>query len=266
MRKYKTKRRFKKRKKRSLLKNRIFWDFVLVFIFALSFFYFLFFSETFRIEEIKISGSELVLEREIQALLDRELKNPFFHFFYRDTFFLVSSQKIEEKILKEHPEIEKVDLKKKFPKNLIVEIKERIPKGIFCFSTDSCLLIDNQGIIFKAAEKTKKENMPIIFGPAMTQYERAPGEEIITQEKINQILEIENEFQKLEIEPEKFILKDNERLDIKTIEGWEIYFDLREDINLALTKLKLLLEKEISAEKRKNLEYIDLRFSKVYYK
>ncbi|MDI6883019.1 MAG: FtsQ-type POTRA domain-containing protein [Patescibacteria group bacterium] len=266
MRKYKTKRKFKKRKRRSVFKRRFFGDFILFFIFALFLFYFLFLSEVLKIREIEIFSAQSISQKEIRAFLEKELKTPFLYFFSKDTFFLVSSQKIEEKILKEHPEIEKVNLKKNFPKDLIVEIKERIPKGIFCFSTDNCFLIDNQGIIFKAVEKIRPENLPIIFGPVTTQYERVLGEEVIYQEKINQILEIENEFQKLEIEPEKFILKDNERLDIKITEGWEIYFDLREDINLALTKLKLLLEKEISLEKRKNLEYIDLRFSKVFYK
>jgi len=61
-------------------------------------------------------------------------------------------------------------------------------------------------------------------------------------------------------------LKEDKRLDIKTAEGWEIYFDLSSDVNFALTKLGLLLEKEIPLEKRGDLSYIDLRFSKVYYK
>ena len=92
------------------------------------------------------------------------------------------------------------------------------------------------------------------------------GENVISKDTLDKILKInENLEKKLEINPEKFILKDN-RLDVKTTEGWEIYFDLLGDINLALTKLHLLLEKEISPEARKDLQYIDLRFTKVYYK
>jgi len=51
-----------------------------------------------------------------------------------------------------------------------------------------------------------------------------------------------------------------ERLNAKTSEGWEIYFNLEGDINWQLTKLGAVLEKEIPPEKRENLEYIDLRF------
>jgi len=72
--------------------------------------------------------------------------------------------------------------------------------------------------------------------------------------------------QKLELGIEKFILLGQKRLDVKTTEGWEIYFDLAGDINLSLTKLSLLFDEEISQEARESLQYIDLRFSKVYYK
>ena len=59
------------------------------------------------------------------------------------------------------------------------------------------------------------------------------------------------------------------RLDIKTGEGWQIYFntDTDSDITSQLTKLDLLLQKEISAESRQSLQYIDLRFKdRAYYK
>ncbi len=84
---------------------------------------------------------------------------------------------------------------------------------------------------------------------------------------MSQILKIKNVLEKeMGINTEKFTLKNPERLNVKTTEGWEIYFDLSGDIDLALTKLHLLLEKEISPEARKDLQYIDLRFTKVYYK
>jgi len=57
-----------------------------------------------------------------------------------------------------------------------------------------------------------------------------------------------------------------ERLNIKTSENWQIYFNLESDINLQITKLNLPLKEEISPEKRENLEYIDVRFSRAYYK
>jgi hypothetical protein len=59
------------------------------------------------------------------------------------------------------------------------------------------------------------------------------------------------------------------RLDIKTNENWQIYFDLNSmsDTDLKIAKLNLLLNGEITPEIRKNLQYIDLRFKdRAYYK
>ena len=88
-----------------------------------------------------------------------------------------------------------------------------------------------------------------------------------SKEIISEILKIQKQLQdKFKINTEEFILSDNQRLDVKTSENWEVYFDLSTDISLSLVQLNLLLEKEISLEQRKNLKYIDLRFSRAYYK
>jgi hypothetical protein len=52
----------------------------------------------------------------------------------------------------------------------------------------------------------------------------------------------------------------NERLNIKTFEGWLIYFNPKEDLDWQTQKLDLVLEKQIPLEKREELEYIELRF------
>ncbi|MFC1629892.1 hypothetical protein ACFL11_01590, partial [Patescibacteria group bacterium] len=93
------------------------------------------------------------------------------------------------------------------------------------------------------------------------------GEEVIEEEKINKILEINKGFRSnLKIQLEQAIIINQERLNVKTLEGWEAYFDLKGDINWQLTELKLLIEEKIPPDKRGDLEYIDLRFTKIYYK
>lgn len=258
-------RRFKKRK--SVLKSRLFWNFILIFILAISVFYFSFLSEIFKIKEIKISAPENIPQNEIQALLEKELKTPFFYFFHKNTFLLVSSERIEKGIQERYPEIKQANLKKKFPRTLILEIKTRVAAGIWCFNESNCFLIDKDGTMFRGP--TSKQDLggdlAVIFSE--NKGVKNLGEQVISREKINRLLEIDNKLEKdLEIAVEKFTLIGENRLDVKTVKGWEIYFDLSSDINLDLTKLQLLLEKEISPEARENLRYIDLRFSKVYYK
>ncbi|MCD6528504.1 FtsQ-type POTRA domain-containing protein, partial [bacterium] len=207
---------------------------------------------------------------ELKNLLEKELEKDFLYFFKRNTFFLINPKKIEQKILKEYPEIKKANLKKKLPRTLILEIQLRKAAGVWCFSEDNCFLIDEKGIIYGehfpvTLKKREKEDLITIF--KITKEIKKPGENVISPEKMSQLLKIQNKLKNnLQIEIEKFTLKKSERLDVKTTEGWQVYFDLSGDINLALVKLNLILEKEIPPEERKNLQYIDLRFSKVYYK
>ena len=254
MKRYKPKRRFKKKK--SIFKNRIFRNFILISVLICLSYYFLFFSEIFKIKEIKISASEIVLKKEIGNFLRKELGN---------NFFLVNSQNLENEILNRYPKLKKANLEKEFPASLILIIEKRKPVGILCFKEESnCFLIDKQGVIFESSTSKYSEDLVVIFLEKET---KNLGEEVISQENLNQILKIQRNLEKnLQIDIEKFILKEDKRLDVKIEEGWEIYFDLSNNIDFVLTKLRLLLEKEIPPVKRENLEYIDLRFSKVYYK
>ena len=70
--------------------------------------------------------------------------------------------------------------------------------------------------------------------------------------------------QDLEIQIELAEIVSDRRLNIKTSEGWEIYFNLQEDIDWQLTELALILKEKISPEKRGEIKYIDLRFEKVF--
>ncbi len=71
----------------------------------------------------------------------------------------------------------------------------------------------------------------------------------------------------MKLKIEEFNISSPTRLDVKTIEGWWVYFSTAFDIDLQITKLNLLLEKEISQEDRGVLKYIDLRFKdRAYYK
>ncbi len=252
------------RKRKSILRIRFFWDFILFLVLGLSVFHFLFLSEIFKVKEIKIAGPSNIPYFELKKIINKNLEKKFLHFFLADSLFLVNTQEIEKEILRNYPEIKTASLKKKFPKTLLLEIKKREAVGLVCFFPDTCFLADNQGIIFKTVRDPVSDKLVKIF------YEKKEigkiGENVIPEDTLNKIWQINNSLEeKLDTKIEKFILKDN-RLDVKTAEGWEIYFDLSGDINLALAKLRLLLEKEISPEERKNLEYIDLRFSRVYYK
>jgi len=256
MRRFKVKKRFKRKK--SILKNRFFWlsFFILILVFGL--FYLFIFSQIFRIEKIKILNTDDSLRIKVEEVVKSEVGR---------NIFLVNLKEISKEILSQFPEIAQLNLKRKFPRIISIQIETREPVGIWCYqSYDKCFFINKEGIIFKAIGEESIEGKIIILslkeGEIFTL-----GEEILVPQILELILEINKELEEnLKIEIEDFVIVSEKRLNVKTNENWEVYFNLKKDIELELTKLKVLLEKEIPPEKRRNLEYIDLRFEKIFYK
>lgn len=103
----------------------------------------------------------------------------------------------------------------------------------------------------------------------ITNFESEPklGERIIEKEKLSQILEIQSGLRDLKNEIVLVEVVNSQRINVKTFEGWQVYFNSQNNISEQIFNLNLVLKEKISPEKRRNLEYIDLRFgNQVYYK
>ena len=272
MRKFK-RHHYKVKRKKSIFKNRLFGESFLLFLEISFIFYFLIFSQTFRIEKVYVFGDKEIKTENLQEFLQEKIEK-FSPSISIANIFLVNSKKLQEEILKKFPEIDIVEIKKKFPNILDIKIKERKAVAIFCpggpGTVPQCGFLDKKGIIFEnpstKAWRGINEDLPLV--KSLESEEKINfGEVAIEREILEKILRIAEYLKtKLNIEPEEYVLAAEFRLNVKTSQGWEIFFDLNNDIDLQILKLKLLLEKEILSENRKILEYIDLRFTRVYYK
>ena len=251
--KYRKPHRVKRRK--SILKSRFFWLTILILVFLGLFFYFLFFSPFFQVKNIFISGAEKISSSEIKNFVQNKLEKKIL-FLRTKSIFLININEIEKEVLKNFPPVAEIKIGRKFPDVLNINLVERSPLANFC-QAEKCFLLDKEGIIFEESEP-KADLIKIVDG----QKEKIPklGEPMIENDYLEKILKIQKYIQEeLKIEIEEFTVFER-RLNLKTKEGWEIYFDPREDINWQLTKLNLVLKEKIPPEKRKDLEYIELRF------
>ncbi|PIP25187.1 MAG: hypothetical protein COX34_00075 [Candidatus Nealsonbacteria bacterium CG23_combo_of_CG06-09_8_20_14_all_36_12] len=260
----KTYRKYQIKRKKSILKNRFFWLTLLFLVFVGGIFYLVYFAEFFQIKEIEISGTQKVSNEELKIIASGEIEKKLFLFSSRSTF-LVNTSKIENLILEKFPEINKVNLKRKLPDKLFLEIEERQPWATLTLDEKDFYYCDENGIIF---EKIEEITPPLLkIKNLILKEEIILGERVIEKDLIEKIEKINTKLREnLKIDVEEFIIPSPERLNVKTVEDWEIYFDPKGNLNWQIIELSLVLEKEIPSEKRENLEYIDLRFSKVYYK
>jgi len=257
------------------LKSRFFWFTILFLMILGGIFYFFALSDFFRIKKIIITGEQKVSAENIKSVVESELGGKIL-FFGTKNIFLVNSNKIRENILKKFPQIEEVEIKRGLPDALRLVVIERKEIGIFCRDIN-CFLLDHEGVIFEPvlteSPLLKFQNQALVeehpffftFRSALVNEELDLGKKVIDKGIMNSISEIGSKLREdLKILIKEVSIVSEENIDVKTSDGWEIYFNPEKDLNWQITELTAILENRIPPEKRKNLKYIDLRFDKVY--
>jgi len=260
--------------KKSFYEKPYFW-FALIFVAVISsFIYFLIFFPKIQVNFIEISGNEKIESKNIENTVATAIEKKFFNLggfsLASKSIFLVDLDDLNARLTSRFPEIETLSVNKKLPQTLVLEIKERKPFAVFCKSgqgmpPEDCYFIDTAGVIFEALPAVP-EGMAIV---RQTVNESVfVGENAIAQNIMSAISRISDSLKNnFQIDISEALISTPVRLDIKTAESWQIYFNLDSDVNSQITKLNLILKEEIPADSRKNLQYIDLRFrDKTYYK
>jgi cell division protein FtsQ len=251
--------KYRIRKKRRFYQKKYFWIGISVFFVFFLLFYLAVFSPFFQIKEIQIEGAKnpslVQLKDFIKEAVSRKILC-----FETKSIFLLGIAKTKEKILSQFPQIDEVSLKRKLPHTLRVSFKERQKIALFCTQRE-CFAIDRKGIIFEKVNQKEKKGLVLRKD---IQRSLSLGEKVIKRDDLNLIFKIKTILEELVIQPKEISIFPL-RFEVQTTEGWKIFFSKERDLNLQKEELKTLLEKKIQ-ESKKDLEYIDLRFDKIFYK
>ena len=260
---YKYKKPHRYKRKKSILRSRFFWLGILVIFLAGAGFYFFIFSKTFQVEEIIITGEKKTSAEDIESLVKAKLDNKIL-FFKTKSIFWVDFKEIRNEILNEFPQISEVEFHRDLPDVLDVLIMERSGLAVWCGG--DCFLLDNEGIIFEKIQAPEETGLiKITGGERVGSF--SLGEGVIEKEKLDKILEMERVLKTdFKIPLKEISIPTKNRINVKTLEGWEIYFDSKEDLDRQFTKLRAILSEKNFSREREKLQYIDLRFEKAYYK
>jgi cell division septal protein FtsQ len=238
--------------KKPFYKKKIFiYSFISISI-SIVLFYFLIFFSFFQINNIDISGNKKINSNELINFLDKKLSKSFL-FLNSKSILIFFPTKIAPEILNEFPEISSLKLKRVYPNQINLEIKERRLIGTSCNS--DCFYFDLTGKIF---EKTENKKGLIV---ETNNRDYSLGNDLFSKKEIESILLIwRNTKDYLDIMEFKII---NYELSVTTNQGYYIRFNIEDDIDFQIIKLDLVLTEKIPLNESKNLEYIDLRFGKI---
>jgi cell division septal protein FtsQ len=253
---------YKTRPRKPIFKKWWFWILILVLATILAGFYFILFYPGFQIKNIEIFGNEKIGSQELQSIILSNINTGLLS----KSIFLVNTDKISKEILEKFSTIKQAEVSKKFPQTITLLVAERKPIGVFCLGQgDECFLIDQDGIIFSAkglpaSGWENSQNMPIIR-QILNNNAVYIGEQVIAGSIMDAIYKIQKTLKdNFDINIEEALVASPIRLNIKTNENWQVYFDIGQDsdVNAQAIKLNLLLSEEISKDTRKDLRYINL--------
>jgi len=248
------------KRKKPIFHQRFFWLGILALIVAGGIFYSLFFLEVFQVKKMIVSGNDKVSKEDIEFLAGQRLESKIL-FFKTKSIFALDLGQIKKDILNYFPQIAEAKVSQGFFDAVNIVVTERQALAVWC--GERCFLLDREGIIFKEVIEDKPDLVLIKNESGINELR----EKVIEKELLSKVLEIKAQVEgNTGILVKEAFLVSEERLNMKTAEGWEIYFNLKGDLNWQITELALVLEKQIPPEQRNKLAYIDLRFSRVYYK
>lgn len=255
------KKAYKIKRKRNILKNKFFRLGILFFILACGCFYAVCFAPFSQIKKINISGCQKVNAADLEGAIKSQIEKSIV-FFGTQSIFLANSEKITAKILENFPQIENIAFKKDLPNNLQISVQERSSKAILC-QNQKCFLVDANGVAYEELQESDESKIKIINQTLSESIKL--GQVVLDAGLLSEILKINSALSDdLEIFLDEFDVISEQRMNVKVSDGWQAYFNLKGDMGWQLTELKTILKTKIPSASRRNLNYIDLRFDRVF--
>lgn len=220
----------------------------------------------FRADRIEIQGTRFIAASDVERETRAALEGSRLLVFPRSHFFFLASGEADQKIRAAFPQIEDVEIEKKFPRRLIVTVRERKLWGLLCARSDPqsppdhCAYLDAGGIPYDRLSSVSGWLLPVMFMPQ--------DDGVL----LPRLFSLFNEAQQALGPLGERVLSlasatssdDGVRLELAS--GWRIIALPEQPVFAWARILKIILEKEIGS-RRGELEYVDLRFgNKVFYR
>ncbi|KKQ45524.1 MAG: hypothetical protein US63_C0015G0010 [Candidatus Moranbacteria bacterium GW2011_GWC2_37_8] len=255
---------------RGLIARIIFYLLLIAFIFSLI--YMLFFSMQMQINNIEVVGTKDLDSQEIRHDIQQHLQGKYFKILPKNNFLFISRNRLQNYLKDNYKKIRSVNVQKKFPESINIEIDEHVALLVWCKNNENCYLLDEDGVAYGVADFDSPEltqnNLLRINDDSNADVEI--GVKVMDTSYEQYLLGIGRAIGILGIRIEEGYSTPSrmaEEIKTKSDSGFGIYFSTQFSLESAINTLGVLLKKEISKEQLSNLEYIDLRSEyKAFYK
>lgn len=236
------------------------------------------FSSFFVIQKVEINGNHKI--QNLEEYTDNYLGNGFLS----KNILVLDKKKLKENILNNHILLNNIEVKKKLPNTLEINVSERPEYAVWCqkeqyeivteeetdysqesYTTtskhfaikDVCFFSDDNGMIFQNSTSSDF----VIYSQDIN---RKIGDFVIPKDLLDLIIKTRKEIKhKAEIDLVSAQIISDNQINFKTSEKWDIYINPKKEIEYQAKQLEYILNLKLPSEKREELEYVDLRFESI---
>jgi cell division septal protein FtsQ len=233
--------------------------------------YLLLFSPFLTVSRVEIAGLSKLGDQEVRRMITDELSGKYLGIWPKDNFFAVRSAKLSEQLASRYPLFRSVSVTRRFPDTLLVETKERERIVLWRGAGGQDLMLGEDGRLFRNDQALSEENAQYVVSITdLSSQPAAEGQLVADERLVPFVSAIGDEISRrlgLSIGSEYSVTsRFAGELRMMTGEGWELYASTEMPMASTIDALALLFEKELPAEKRAGLKYIDMRIeNRVYY-
>ncbi len=141
-------------KRRSRFSRFLFWVLFLGFLGVCV--YLFLFSPFLEIDSVAVEGNRDIPSEEIIQGVEETMSGKYFNCLSKRNFFLSSRKAINNKLKNEFNRLEISSIEKKFPRVILIKVKEREPELAWC-SGGVCYLADKEGFVYAGANAADEE-------------------------------------------------------------------------------------------------------------
>lgn len=248
--------------------------------------WFLAFSGTFRVTDVKIVGNDKIPEWELRDAVDELMQTRRWFVIPKRTMFFLTEQDIDTH-LKEAFVLESVDVLKEPPHGITITVQERVSSIFLQLSDGSQAMLDLEGIVVRTYAPEEALDIVKRFGPERNaQPDPLEGLHVLHSDSdetvdlrdkavdpsiVSAVIAVpklvEEQFSgSMEAREVRVESLDTSTLRIVTSEGWAIYIDVDESLPTQISDAATVVRDKVRGD-RVRLDYVDVRFGeKVFFK
>ncbi len=236
-------------------------------------------NDRWRINEINVSGSNVVAGDEIRALVDEMLLGNYYFMYSRGNSYLFPRREIQAVLLQTFPRLATATVRRVSDKIITTEITERKPFALWCgeeynkerYELNDCWFIDDTGFVFDRAPTFSKGVYLEVYGGM----ENVQSDNMLRATIINEHFALayaaQNAIRKDIGTPLRIIIKPDGEYGVTVrasqaypvLKNVELQFKDKQNPDILVQNLISALPVQFPSDEapKKKLEYIDLRFN-----